>query len=409
MSRPELLALLQAAKEQPEDDTPRLVLADWLEENGDEEDAARAELIRLQCRLDCLGAEDPERGALGRRVNDLQRHLLTVLRQQIPASVCPNVSFRRGLLGLGWRNVEGFVTRAAKLAGTETWAWVESLQLGGIRGHREQRRTHTPLEALRYLAGVELLATLSELSLSGCLLGNERVGALAASPYLIGLRALDLTGCGLSGSGVAALDAPTFSRLRQLHLAHNPVGLQGVRILAGSVNLRQLAVLRLGGRGCAAGEEVARVLASSRCLTELTHLTLLGSSIRPAGAAALASSATLTNLTTLNLPVNALGDEGCAALATSPHLRLVHLDLSTNQIGPAGVAALASSPALANLATLNLLGNDIGDAGANALAESPYLGRLIRLAVEDILSPTAQDALRRRYGPAVVFDSLIPF
>jgi uncharacterized protein (TIGR02996 family) len=45
---PQILALLQAAKEAPEDDTPRLVLADWLEEYGD---ADRAEFIRLQLRL----------------------------------------------------------------------------------------------------------------------------------------------------------------------------------------------------------------------------------------------------------------------------------------------------------------------------------------------------------------------
>ena len=42
------LALLQAAREQPENDGPRLVLADWLEEAGD---SYRAEFIRLQCAL----------------------------------------------------------------------------------------------------------------------------------------------------------------------------------------------------------------------------------------------------------------------------------------------------------------------------------------------------------------------
>src|SRR5438046_30326 len=44
--RPELLALLQACKEEPEE-APRLVLADWLEEHGA---AAPGQLIRLQCR-----------------------------------------------------------------------------------------------------------------------------------------------------------------------------------------------------------------------------------------------------------------------------------------------------------------------------------------------------------------------
>jgi len=38
--------LLRAVCENPDEDTPRLVFADWLQENGEEE---RAEFIRLQC------------------------------------------------------------------------------------------------------------------------------------------------------------------------------------------------------------------------------------------------------------------------------------------------------------------------------------------------------------------------
>src|SRR5262245_57924927 len=44
--RPEVLAFLQAIKENPDDDAPRLVLADWLEERGD----LRGEFVRLQCQ-----------------------------------------------------------------------------------------------------------------------------------------------------------------------------------------------------------------------------------------------------------------------------------------------------------------------------------------------------------------------
>src|SRR5262249_9492807 len=39
---------LQAVTESPEDDTPRLVYADWLDDHGQ---ADRAEVIRLQCEL----------------------------------------------------------------------------------------------------------------------------------------------------------------------------------------------------------------------------------------------------------------------------------------------------------------------------------------------------------------------
>jgi uncharacterized protein (TIGR02996 family) len=72
-SRPEVLALLREAKESPEDDTPRLVLADWLDEHGDPD---RAEFIRLQLRLapgSALRAK--ERNALQHRSTELlDRH-----------------------------------------------------------------------------------------------------------------------------------------------------------------------------------------------------------------------------------------------------------------------------------------------------------------------------------------------
>lgn len=42
---------LLAIDENPEDDSPRLMFADWLSENGQDE---RAELVRVQCQLDRL-------------------------------------------------------------------------------------------------------------------------------------------------------------------------------------------------------------------------------------------------------------------------------------------------------------------------------------------------------------------
>ena len=43
--------LMGAILDAPEDDVPRLAYADWLEEHGYD---ARAEFIRLQCRLACV-------------------------------------------------------------------------------------------------------------------------------------------------------------------------------------------------------------------------------------------------------------------------------------------------------------------------------------------------------------------
>ena len=53
-------AFLQAILEAPEDETPRLVYADWLEDQGD----PRGEFIRLQAQLARLAPDDPDRPAL---------------------------------------------------------------------------------------------------------------------------------------------------------------------------------------------------------------------------------------------------------------------------------------------------------------------------------------------------------
>lgn len=69
--RPQVMTLLQEAKESDKDYTPHLILADWLEEHGSESDQARAELLRVSCRLVCLPWNDPTRKELSERVDAL--------------------------------------------------------------------------------------------------------------------------------------------------------------------------------------------------------------------------------------------------------------------------------------------------------------------------------------------------
>jgi uncharacterized protein (TIGR02996 family) len=63
-------AFLRDILAHPEDDTPRLVFADWLEEHGAPE---RAEFIRLQCQLARMSEGDPDRGRLLDRESELLR------------------------------------------------------------------------------------------------------------------------------------------------------------------------------------------------------------------------------------------------------------------------------------------------------------------------------------------------
>jgi uncharacterized protein (TIGR02996 family) len=66
-------ALLRAICDNPDDDTLRLVFADWLQEHGDESDQARAEFIRVQIEADRGTAGGRYRGpydALSQRLLD---------------------------------------------------------------------------------------------------------------------------------------------------------------------------------------------------------------------------------------------------------------------------------------------------------------------------------------------------
>jgi uncharacterized protein (TIGR02996 family) len=89
-------AFLQAIIDHPDDDTPRLVYADWLEEHGQPD---RAALIRVQCELARLPEGDPRRPVLEAR----ERALLAHQDQWLGRLNSPLLHwrFRRGL-------VEGF-------------------------------------------------------------------------------------------------------------------------------------------------------------------------------------------------------------------------------------------------------------------------------------------------------------
>ncbi len=183
--RPEVLAFLRAARETPDDDAPRLVLADWLEEHGDEHDSARAALVRLQCERARLDADDP-RGA------DLLREEAKLWNKHTNAWFGPMRDFcfgrrhhthadRRGLLYLC---VEGrkILTRAGMdLAGTEPYAWVEGLRFSTLSR-----------DGCTKLAGSDLLDGLASLSLSRTNVKGAPFVELISSPRLGGLLQLDL-------------------------------------------------------------------------------------------------------------------------------------------------------------------------------------------------------------------------
>lgn len=86
-------AFLRAILKDPDDDTSRLIYADWLEEHGD----PRGEFIRIQCALAAMSAEDTQRSLLEQYERELlARHQDTWLGGMRP--LLSGWKFRRGFL-----------------------------------------------------------------------------------------------------------------------------------------------------------------------------------------------------------------------------------------------------------------------------------------------------------------------
>ncbi len=102
---------LKAICENPDDDTVRLVYADWLEENGDPE---RAEFIRLQIAVPDRPREFDPRYA---RVEELRKLHSGKWRAEVPqVNGVTYGQFRRGFLDrVTFRNFQGFVARGGGL------------------------------------------------------------------------------------------------------------------------------------------------------------------------------------------------------------------------------------------------------------------------------------------------------
>jgi uncharacterized protein (TIGR02996 family) len=385
---------LHAIIENPQDDTPRLIYADWLEEHGD---PGRAEFIRVQCELARTDEADERSTLLRERAWELLRQHGRGWREELQAwAQGASPWFRRGFVAGIATTARQFLSSGKGLCG---------------RTPLESVRLRDPRERLNELAQCASLSRLSELVLD--LLSGTRtrldldgLRVLLASPHLGRLQSLDLSGSGLGPRGAEVLaESPAVANLSMLSLVGAEVNSAAIEWLAASPARERCSILRLranevSGWGAAAlarftslrvltlglnplGGEGVGALAGSPHLTSLAWLDL--DQTRPGrdGIAALASSPHLRNLRRLSLEANGLDDEAVELLLTSPHLhRLTHLDLYNNRITDRGVALLAGSSRLGSLRELSLGFNPISAQGAAVLAGAAWLKQLSYLRLD---------------------------
>jgi uncharacterized protein (TIGR02996 family) len=254
-------ALLHAVCANPDDDAPRLVYADWLEEHGRQE---RAELIRVQIDL---SRSQPGEDTTGqrRRESALLREFGATWTAELPQ-----------LGDLLWGEFErGFVS-----AVTGTWADFAAHGTDVFRSAPVSRwNAIGAFHALRGFRNCSLLARLSHLSISfENRFGDRLARKIADSPRLAGLRSLRLDMVGIGDPGAWELGQSDHLRnLVELSLSQNGIGPHGAAALAASPNMRHIRRLVLSRN--VIGESGARSLATSRMLVSLEVLQLNGNGL----------------------------------------------------------------------------------------------------------------------------------
>lgn len=217
----------------PDDDTPRLIFADWLEDQGDENSLARSDFIRIQCRLAQPGGARAERAALAVRQDELLTRYGRCWAGRIDRYV-DHRAFHRGFVDTIAINADDFLHHVRGL--------FRLAPLQHVRLTWESSEVRMTPE----LAECSYLRRLLSLDLHGTFLDSTALQALAASPHLARLQRLDLSWNRIGGGGVRSLiQAPLFGRLTALDLQHNHLEGSSARLLG-------QALLELAERGRAA-------------------------------------------------------------------------------------------------------------------------------------------------------------
>jgi uncharacterized protein (TIGR02996 family) len=214
-------AFLQAIRERPHDDAPRLIYADWLEEQGGAPRAARADFIRIQCALTAGKVPEQQRAELVR----LEQQLLDDWGRQWDRPIrrlAREWNFHRGFIDDVAIFTDAFLAHAGRL-----------FRLAPIQ-HLTLRQSNNPTS--RYMAALaenEHLRRLRSLNLSTQGLESGDVRALVVSKHLTGLISLNLSGNRIGDGGIRALaNSPLLGQLERLNLRNNDIGANGLRVLA---------------------------------------------------------------------------------------------------------------------------------------------------------------------------------
>jgi uncharacterized protein (TIGR02996 family) len=221
----------------PDDDAPRLVYADWLEDHGE---PARAEFIRVQIEMERPDIDPRRLAILQNRERALERRHGKAWRAFMPRWARKSSEFRRGFVTVLYGTARLFLRDGPRLL---EQAPITELGLGDVQSCR------------RALFASPLLGRITSLSVGYGNLDREGMSYLAACPHLGRLRWLDLgRNDDLDQDAIRMLvGAPWLGNLSSLVLWGCPLGDEGAEVLAGSPLVGRLTSLDLGNTHLQAG------------------------------------------------------------------------------------------------------------------------------------------------------------
>jgi uncharacterized protein (TIGR02996 family) len=330
-------AFMRTIVESPEDDAPRLVYADYLQEHGE---ADRAEFIRIQCEL----ARTPEYESHYAQLWDRESELLTLHREEWELAIPIKQAFRRGFVEHLTLTDSEFMTYLPRL--------VDKVPIS------ELHFQNFPLSMQPFL-GARLVEHIRGIELIG--IGGIPAHIVDFGPIEIGnIKRLTARANRINPLMVPRVtELLRLTDLEYLDLSDNPLHIEGVARLAQWESMKKLSVLRL-----------------NQMDAEINYANRM----RAPGIAEMADSPLLGQLKRLEIRGQMIGDGGLRSLARSPYFQqLEWLDLSENDIGAIGTSGLeefCQSGRFPHLKALRLKDNLLESLGVEELLNWQHLPQL---------------------------------
>lgn len=347
-------ALRAGVLRNPDDDTVRLIYADWLEENGEPE---RGGFVRAQ-----VWAAQAEPHSPG-----VRQHLDSAKKLFEGRGANWAAPVRRFVLE--WRFARGFVEHVAVDVTAFQRHATELFALEPIRSLKPVRNALAdPPAELDDFLNVPQLARVTRLDLANLNLGPHEFDQLLACPHLANVTDLSLRGNRVLPDWLTTLlVGPSFPALAGIDLAD--LAHLGPRLAAALPRARHRALKRANfDRVVFGSDDMTRVL-NSPCLKEVEELRLawIPGTGRPGPLTHLHLGWALPwrKLRLLDISGQGVGSNGLVELTTELNrskepVSLRWLSLANNRVGADGVTALVKSdPAKLNLFHLDVRGNGL--------------------------------------------------